>query len=83
MYGPLVVFIKKKEKVKYLFLFQHTPYDKVAEGWGAEGLSVQTGDEERLKEVYQKAKQLNQQGKSVAINVMIAKSSFRQGSISL
>jgi len=59
----------------------YTHYEEVAKGFGAEGILVSNEDE--LRPAFMKAKELARQGKAVLVNVLIAKSGFREGSISL
>jgi thiamine pyrophosphate-dependent acetolactate synthase large subunit-like protein len=58
-----------------------TRYDLVAEGLGAKGILVR--DEAQIKPALLQALQWSKEGHSVIINCMIAKSGFREGSISL
>lgn len=59
----------------------YTHYEEVAKGFGAEGILVRTNEE--IAPALKKAKELAKQGKPVLVNVLIAKSTFREGSISL
>ncbi len=56
-------------------------YHKVAEGYGGVGLLLT--DPKKVDEVLDQAKALSKQGKPVCINVHIAKTDFREGSISI
>jgi len=60
---------------------EYTHYEKVAEGFGAAGILVET--EEQLIPAFKKAKEIARGGTPVCINVLLTKSSFREGSISL
>lgn len=60
---------------------RRTDYHKVAEGYGGVGLLLD--DASRIDEVLDEAKALSRQGKPVCINVHLAKSDFREGSISI
>jgi acetolactate synthase-like protein len=63
-------------------LLRRTPYHQVAEGFGAKGFLVEAP--EALPEVLQKAKQVaREERRPVLINVLIGKTQFRKGSISL
>lgn len=57
------------------------PYHTVAEGYGGKGLLLT--DESKIDEVLEEAKAIAAEGKPVAINVHIAKSDFRKGSLSM
>lgn len=56
-------------------------YHKVAEGYGGVGLLLT--DPKKVDEVLDQAKALSKKGKPVCINVHIAKTDFREGSISI
>ncbi|MEZ4629945.1 MAG: thiamine pyrophosphate-binding protein [Deinococcales bacterium] len=56
-------------------------YHEVAQGYGAVGLCV--SQKEQLDSALIEAKRLAKEGKSVVINVMLGKSDFRKGSISM
>jgi acetolactate synthase-like protein len=56
-------------------------YHKVAEGFGGVGLKLD--DPKKIDEVLDKAKAAAASGKPVCINVLLARSDFRKGSISM
>ncbi len=58
-----------------------TPYHQVAEGYGGKGLLLT--DPSKIDETLDEAKALSKAGHPVLINVHIAKSDFRKGSISI
>jgi acetolactate synthase-like protein len=58
-----------------------TAYEKVAEGYGGVGLRID--DESKIGEVLDEAKRIAKTGRPVCVNVMLAKSDFRKGSISV
>jgi len=58
-----------------------TPYHQVAEGYGGKGLLLT--DPAKIDETIDEAKQIAAEGKPVCLNVHIAKSDFREGSISI
>lgn len=58
-----------------------TSYEKVAEGYGGKGLLLT--DPAKVDETIAEAKRLSRSGVPVCINVHIAKSDFREGSISI
>jgi len=58
-----------------------TPYHQVAEGYGGKGLLLT--DPAKIDETLDEAKALSKAGHPVLINVHIAKSDFRKGSISV
>ncbi|MBX3182352.1 MAG: thiamine pyrophosphate-binding protein [Polyangiaceae bacterium] len=60
---------------------RRTDYHRVAEGYGGVGLLLD--DPSRVDEVLDEAKALSKSGKPVCINVQIAASDFRKGSISM
>ena len=58
-----------------------TDYHKVAEGYGGVGLLLT--DSAKVDEVLDEAKALAKAGRPVCINVHLAKTDFREGSISI
>lgn len=58
-----------------------TAYHTVAEGYGGVGLLLD--DPSKIDETLDRAKELSRQGKPVLVNVHIAKTEFRKGSISI
>jgi acetolactate synthase-like protein len=60
---------------------RRTDYQKVAEGYGGIGLLLD--DPAKVDEVLDQAKALAQSGRPVCVNVILAKSDFREGSISI
>lgn len=58
-----------------------TPYHMVAEGYGGRGLLLD--DPSKIDEVIDEAKALSKAGHPVLINVLLAESDFRKGSISI
>ena len=60
---------------------RHTDYHLVAEGYGGKGILLT--DPAKIDEVLDEAKALSRAGTPVCINVHLAKSSFREGSISI
>jgi len=59
----------------------YSHYEEVAKALGAEGILVQHQDQ--VRPALQRAKELYASGRSVLVNVLITKSDFRQGSVSL
>jgi thiamine pyrophosphate-dependent acetolactate synthase large subunit-like protein len=75
-----------REQVKMLnydvaTVLARTDYDKVAAGFGAEGLLVKTMAE--VPAALAKARELAKQGKPVLVNVWLDKTAFREGSLSM
>jgi acetolactate synthase-1/2/3 large subunit len=60
---------------------RRTDYHKVAEGYGGVGLLLD--DPSKVDAVLDQAKAIAKSGKPVCINVILAKSDFREGSISI
>ncbi len=60
---------------------RHTDYHKVAEGYGGEGILVTS--EDQIEDALARAKKLASEGKPVVINIHLAKSDFREGSMSM
>ena len=59
----------------------HTDYHEVAKGYGGVGLLLT--DAAKVDETLDEAKRLSREGKPVLINVHLAASDFRKGSISI
>lgn len=66
-----------------LSFFQYVAYDKVASGLGAVGLQLDRSNVANLRSELEKAVKENKAGKSVVINVLIGRTNFREGSISV
>jgi acetolactate synthase-1/2/3 large subunit len=60
---------------------RRTDYHKVAEGYGGVGLLLD--DPAKVDDVLDEAKAIAKSGKPVCVNVILAKSDFREGSISI
>lgn len=60
---------------------RRTDYHKVAEGYGGVGLLLNNPN--KIDEVLDQAKAIAKSGKPVCVNVILAKSNFREGSISI
>ncbi len=58
-----------------------TAYHEVAAGYGGAGLLLE--DEARIGEVLEEAKRIARTGIPVCVNVLLAQSEFRKGSISV
>ena len=58
-----------------------TAYERVAEGLGGRGLRIERG--EQIVPAFEQARRWASEGHAVLINAMLARSEFRQGSISL
>ncbi len=59
----------------------HANYEKIAGAFGAEGIKVETKEE--LEPAIKKAKSIASGGKPVILNILLGKSDFRKGSISV
>lgn len=64
-------------------MFQFCDYHTVAEGYGGKGLILDCYNEDKMVEVIQEAKDKCRKGDSVLLNVLIGKTNFREGSISV
>uniref|UniRef100_A0A2C9LFX1 2-hydroxyacyl-CoA lyase 2 n=1 Tax=Biomphalaria glabrata TaxID=6526 RepID=A0A2C9LFX1_BIOGL len=58
-------------------------YETSAEGLGGKGLRLDRTNESEMFQVLQKAVEMSRNGSSVLINVLIGKTNFREGSISV
>lgn len=55
----------------------------MADGYGGKGYLVRREDESRLADIVRQAQKEAQEGKAVLLNVLIGKTNFREGSISV
>ena len=62
---------------------QFTDYEEVARGYGGQGLRLDRTNEDNMEEVLKQALQEYRKGNSVLVNVLIGKTNFREGSISV
>jgi acetolactate synthase-1/2/3 large subunit len=62
-------------------VLERTPYHKVAEGYGGKGLLLTEHD--KIDQTIDEAKQIARSGKPVCINIHLARSDFRKGSLSM
>ncbi|MDX1645158.1 MAG: thiamine pyrophosphate-dependent enzyme, partial [Thermoanaerobaculia bacterium] len=60
---------------------RRTDYERVAEGYGGRGLKLTSDDE--IVAVLEEARRLARAGDPVVVNVHLAESDFRRGSISM
>lgn len=65
------------------FLLLLADYHIVADGYGGKGYLVGREDEDRLSDIIKQAQKESREGKAVLLNVMIGKTNFREGSISV
>jgi acetolactate synthase-1/2/3 large subunit len=75
-----------REQVKLLgddtaVTLARTDYHKAAEGLGGKGLVIRSDDE--IEDVLEEAKRLASEGHPVLVNVHLAKTDFREGSLSI
>lgn len=60
-----------------------TDYHIVADGYGGKGYLVGRGDEERLEDIVRTAQRECREGRAMLLNVLIGRTDFREGSISV
>uniref|UniRef100_A0A8C9YTX8 2-hydroxyacyl-CoA lyase 2 n=1 Tax=Sander lucioperca TaxID=283035 RepID=A0A8C9YTX8_SANLU len=60
-----------------------TDYHIVTDGYGGKGYLVGREDEDRLSDIISQAQRETQEGKATLLNVLIGKTNFREGSISV
>ncbi|XP_049433134.1 2-hydroxyacyl-CoA lyase 2 [Epinephelus fuscoguttatus] len=60
-----------------------TDYHIVADGYGGKGYLVGREDEDRLSDIIKQAQKETREGKATLLNVLIGKTNFREGSISV
>uniref|UniRef100_A0A671L6N2 2-hydroxyacyl-CoA lyase 2 n=1 Tax=Sinocyclocheilus anshuiensis TaxID=1608454 RepID=A0A671L6N2_9TELE len=60
-----------------------TDYHIVADGYGGKGYLIGREDESQLDDIFKKAQKECREGKAILLNVLIGKTSFREGSISV
>ena len=67
----------------YCTSVQFRSYETVAEGYGGIGLLVDRLKENEISDVLRRAQQITSEGRSVLVNCLIGRTSFRDGSISV
>ena len=67
----------------YNVCVQFSDYDTVAVGYGGVGLSLDRTSDAHIEDVFCQAHQEALQGRSVLVNCLIGKTSFRDGSVSV
>ncbi|XP_077467304.1 2-hydroxyacyl-CoA lyase 2 [Stigmatopora argus] len=60
-----------------------TDYHAVADGYGGKGYILRREDEEQLSDIIREAQKETQRGKATLLNILIGKTNFREGSISV
>ncbi|CAN9511538.1 unnamed protein product [Ophioblennius macclurei] len=60
-----------------------TDYHVVADGYGGKGYLIGRDDEHRLSDIIKQAQKETREGKATLLNVLIGKTNFREGSISV
>lgn len=55
----------------------------MADGYGGKGYLIGRENEDRLREIIRQAQRETQEGKAVLLNILIGKTNFREGSISV
>lgn len=63
--------------------FSAPDYHTVADGFGGKGYLIGRDDEARLDAVVKEAQRKCKEGKAVLLNVLIGKTNFRDGSVSV
>ena len=58
-------------------------YHVVADGYGGKGYLIGREDEDRLDDIIKNAQKETREGMSTLLNVLIGKTNFREGSISV
>lgn len=79
--GIYCIFINTSHAAPFhLFL---ADYHIVADGYGGKGYLIGREDESQLDDIIKKAQKECGEGKAVLLNVLIGKTNFREGSISV
>uniref|UniRef100_A0A8C5EIV8 2-hydroxyacyl-CoA lyase 2 n=1 Tax=Gouania willdenowi TaxID=441366 RepID=A0A8C5EIV8_GOUWI len=60
-----------------------TDYHTVADGYGGKGYLMGREDEEKMSDIIRKAQKETREGKATLLNVLIGKTNFREGSVSV
>lgn len=58
-------------------------YHVVADGYGGKGYLIGRKEEDQLRDIIKQAQEEAREGKAVLLNVLIGKTNFREGSISV
>ncbi|KAG8434317.1 hypothetical protein GDO86_012628 [Hymenochirus boettgeri] len=61
----------------------YTDYHVAAEGFGGKGILITAEEEDQITDIIKDAQAICRKGKSVLLNVMIGKTNFRDGSLSV
>lgn len=80
--GIYCVLIGHSEVLHHM-LFLLADYHIVADGYGGKGYLIGREDELRLDDIIKKAQQECREGRATLLNVLIGKTNFREGSISV
>lgn len=64
-------------------VLEYSPYEKIAQALGGEGLCISSPKEDIKQYINTAQNIVKANGKSVLLNVLLGKSSFRDGSISV
>jgi acetolactate synthase-like protein len=67
----------------YLLIIKYNDYEVVSRGFGGAGLKLDKSHDDKIEQVLEEARAEYKKGKSVLINALIGKTSFREGSISV
>lgn len=63
---------------------QFSDYELVAQGYGGTGKKITRDNASDMAKIFKEAKEISRnEGKSVLLNVLIGKTNFREGSISV
>lgn len=62
---------------------EYSAYETVADGYGGKGYRIDRSNIEKLEEIVKEAQENAKKGKSSLLNVLIGKTNFREGSISV
>lgn len=63
--------------------FSFADYHVVADGYGGKGYLIGRKEEEQLRDIIRQAQEEAHKGRAVLLNVLIGKTNFREGSISV
>ena len=75
--------VLSRQKTTFFHTFYFSDYHIVADGYGGKGCLIGREDEDRLSEIIKSAQRECREGKAMLLNVLIGKTDFREGSISV
>lgn len=74
---------QKDNQIGLTIFFSVADYHVVADGYGGKGYLIGRKEEDQLRDIIRQAQEEAHKGRAVLLNVLIGKTNFREGSISV